>query len=175
MKFCTQCGHPTTTKIPTGDTKIRQTCTHCGTIHYENPKIICGTLTTWQNKVLLCKRAIEPKIGFWTLPAGYMELEETIQQGAERETQEEAHAQVNIEHLYCMYNVPKIGQVYMIFKAQLIDGIFGAGEETLESALFSEEEIPWDQLAFPSVQQTLRHYFEDQKKQVFPFHLETIF
>ncbi len=174
MHFCTACGQRTQEKIPLGDQQLREVCSECGTIHYVNPKVICGALALWEGKVLLCRRAIEPRYGLWTLPAGYMELFETMEQGSARETREEALAEVDIEQLYCMYNIPRIGQIYVLFKAQIIDGQFGAGEETLESRLFSEEEIPWDQLAFPSVERTLKHYFADLKQQHFPMHLETI-
>lgn len=174
MSFCTACGHQTQEQIPLGDHQVRMVCTDCGNIHYVNPKVICGALVLWDNKVLLCRRAIEPRYGLWTLPAGYMELFETMEQGAARETFEEAEAEVDIEHLYCMYNIPRIGQIYVLFKANLIEGKFGAGPETIESRLFSENEIPWEQLAFPSVEQTLRHYFADRKQNNFPFHLETI-
>ncbi|WP_139850988.1 NUDIX hydrolase [Acinetobacter pullicarnis] len=174
MSFCTACGHLTQDKVPLGDHQIRQVCVNCDTIHYVNPKVICGALAIWQDKVLLCRRAIEPRYGLWTLPAGYMELFETMEQGSARETREEAEAEVDIEHLYCMYNIPRIGQIYVLFKAQLIDGKFGAGEETIESKLFAEHEIPWEQLAFPSVERTLRHYFADKKQQDYPLHLETL-
>lgn len=174
MNFCGNCGNPTTEKTPLGDHQIRQVCTQCNHIHYVNPKVICGTLAVWDNQVLLCRRAIEPRYGLWTLPAGYMELQETMEQGAARETREEAEAEVTIEQLYCMYNIPRIGQIYVLFKAKLIDGKFGAGDETIESRLFSEDEIPWSELAFPSVERTLRHYFADRKAKHFDFHLETL-
>ena len=174
MSFCTACGHLTQDKVPLGDHQIRQVCVNCDTIHYVNPKVIGGALAIWQDKVLLCRRAIEPRYGLWTLPAGYMELFETMEQGSARETREEAEAEVDIEHLYCMYDIPRIGQIYVLFKAQLIDGKFGAGEETIESKLFAEHEIPWEQLAFPSVERTLRHYFADKKQQDYPLHLETL-
>ncbi|KJV44807.1 NUDIX hydrolase [Acinetobacter indicus] len=174
MNFCGTCGHKTTEKIPLGDHQLRRVCSHCGSIHYVNPKVICGALVLWEDQVLLCRRAIEPRYGLWTLPAGYMELFETMEQGAARETREEAEAEIEIEQLYCMYNIPRIGQIYVLFKAQLIEGQFGAGEETIESRLFSEDEIPWAELAFPSVEHTLRLYFEDRKNQHFPTHLETL-
>ena len=174
MNFCGACGHSTTEKVPLGDHQVRRVCTQCGTIHYVNPKVICGALALWENKVLLCRRAIEPRYGLWTLPAGYMELFETMEQGAARETWEEAEAKVDIEQLYCMYNIPRIGQIYVLFKAKLIEGMFGAGEESIESRLFEEHEIPWTELAFPSVERTLRHYFEDRKSGEFPTHLETL-
>jgi ADP-ribose pyrophosphatase YjhB (NUDIX family) len=174
MNFCTNCGGATAEKIPLGDHQVRRVCTQCGNIHYVNPKVICGALALWQDKVLLCRRAIEPRYGLWTLPAGYMELLETMEQGAARETREEAEAEVHIQQLYCMYNIPRIGQIYVLFKADLIEGQFGAGEETIESRLFSEDEIPWNDLAFPSVERTLRHYFEDRKSGIFTTHLETL-
>ena len=174
MSFCVACGHQTETKIPLGDHKSRLVCTNCGNIHYENPKVICGALALWDNKVLLCRRAIEPRYGLWTLPAGYMELFETMEQGAARETREEAEAEVDIEQLYCMYNIPRIGQIYVLFKAHLKQGLFGAGEESLECRLFEEHEIPWTELAFPSVEHTLRHYFSDRQQGIFPSHLETL-
>jgi ADP-ribose pyrophosphatase YjhB (NUDIX family) len=174
MNFCANCGHKTTEKIPLGDHQIRRVCTHCDAIHYVNPKVICGALVVFEDRVLLCRRAIEPRYGLWTLPAGYMELFETMEQGAARETREEAEAEIAIEQLYCMYNIPRIGQIYVLFKSTLIDGKFGAGEETIESRLFNEDEIPWTELAFPSVERTLRHYFADRKTQHFDLHLETL-
>ena len=174
MSFCVSCGHHNEQKIPLGDHKPRLMCNHCGHIHYDNPKIICGALAIWDNKVLLCRRSIEPRYGLWTLPAGFMELFETMQQGAARETREEAEAEIEVEQLYCMYNIPRIGQIYVLFKAQLIQGVFGAGEESLECRLFAEHEIPWAELAFPSVEHTLKHYFADRKHDSFPMHLETL-
>lgn len=174
MNFCTNCGGTTAEKIPLGDHQVRRVCTQCSYIHYVNPKVICGALALWENKVLLCRRAIEPRYGLWTLPAGYMELFETMEQGAARETREEAEAEVEIQQLYCMYNIPRIGQIYVLFKADLIEGKFGAGEETIESRLFAEDEIPWNDLAFPSVERTLRHYFADRKIGNFSNHLETL-
>ena len=174
MNFCVICGHTTTEKIPLGDHQLRHVCTSCGNIHYINPKVICGALAIWEDKVLLCRRAIEPRYGLWTLPAGYMELFETMEQGAARETREEAEAEIEHEQLYCMYNIPRIGQIYVLFKADLIKGAFGAGEESIECRLFEEHEIPWSELAFPSVEQTLKHYFSDRKTNTFNMHLETL-
>ena len=174
MSFCIQCGHPATQKKPLGDQKDRAVCDNCGKIHYENPKVICGALVTHDHRVLLCRRAIEPRYGLWTLPAGYMELFETMEQGAARETREEAEAEIQSPQLYCMYNIPRIGQIYVLFRAQLLDGQFGAGDESIECALFEEKDIPWTELAFPSVERTLRHYFADRQQQHFPIHLETL-
>lgn len=174
MRYCLQCGHEAERKIPATDNIPRLVCPNCHYIHYENPKVICGALVLWENKVLLCRRAIEPRYGLWTLPAGYMELFETMEQGAARETREEAEAEIKIEQLYCTYNIPRIGQIYVLFKAELIDGKFGAGEESIECRLFDEAEIPWTELAFPSVEHTLRHYFADRQNNAFPMHLETL-
>lgn len=173
-QFCGNCGQRTTQQIPAGDHQLRQICLNCHQVHYVNPKVVCGALITSQNQVLLCRRAIEPRYGLWTLPAGYMELFETMEQGAIRESWEEAEAKINIEQLFCMYDFPQIGHIYVFFKAQLVNGFFGAGEETLETRLFTEEEIPWTELAFSSVAQTLKHYFADQKKGKTGFHHETL-
>lgn len=174
MSFCLKCGQQGQLTVPEGDQRERLVCPSCGHIHYENPKVICGALVTHQDKVLLCRRAIEPRYGLWTLPAGFMELHETMEQGAARETLEEAEGVVNIEQLYCLYNIPHIGQIYVLFKGSLQDGVYGAGEESLECALFAEADIPWTSLAFPSVERTLRHYFADRSKGVFAIHLETL-
>jgi len=164
MKFCSLCGSTVTSKIPDGDNRLRYVCDTCDEIHYQNPKIVTGTIPVWDNKVLLCKRAIEPRYGLWTLPAGFMENAETCQAGAIRETQEEAHADVDINHLYTTFNLPRISQVYMLFLAQLKNLDFHAGIESLDVALFKEDDIPWDDLAFPVVNETLKLYFSDFKK-----------
>lgn len=174
MSFCLKCGQQGHFTVPEGDQRERLVCPSCSHIHYENPKVICGALVTHQDKVLLCRRAIEPRYGLWTLPAGFMELHETMEQGAARETLEEAEGVVNIEQLYCLYNIPHIGQIYVLFKGNLQDGVYGAGEESLECALFAEADIPWNSLAFPSVERTLRHYFADRTTGVFAIHLETL-
>lgn len=174
MSFCLKCGQQGQFLIPEGDQRERLVCAGCGHIHYENPKVICGALAIHQDKVLLCRRAIEPRYGLWTLPAGFMELHETMEEGAARETWEEAEGVVNIEQLYCMYNIPRIGQIYVLFKGSLQDGQYGVGSESLECGLFSEDEIPWQELAFPSIERTLKHYFHDRQQGQFGFHLETI-
>lgn len=168
MKFCSQCGSEVTIKIPEGDNRHRHVCENCGFIHYQNPRIICGCLPYWEDKVLLCKRAIEPRLGFWTLPAGFMENGETIQEGAARETFEEAEAEVELGDLYTVFNLPAINQVYMFFLGEVKDGKFGVGEESLASDLYAEEEIPWDELAFPTITKTLKLYFEHRKTNKFP-------
>jgi ADP-ribose pyrophosphatase YjhB (NUDIX family) len=163
MNFCSQCGQPVEQRIPEGDDRPRHVCPSCGTVHYQNPKMVVGTLPEWEDKILLCRRAIEPRYGLWTLPAGFMELGETVQQGAARETLEEAHARVVVGPLYVLFNLPHIDQVYMMFRARLQDLQFRSGPESLEVRLFSEAEIPWGEIAFPVIGETLRLYFHDLK------------
>lgn len=174
MKFCSECGSLVSQLIPAGDNRLRFVCADCQTIHYQNPKMVVGCLPEWEDKVLLCKRAIEPQYGKWTLPAGFMENGESTQQGALRETLEEAGARVEISHLFTLYNLPYISQVYLMFRARLLDLDFAAGEESLEVALFTEEEIPWDEIAFLTIEKTLRQYFEDRRKGEFEFHVGDI-
>lgn len=162
MKYCSDCGSATTTKIPAGDNRERQVCSDCQTIHYQNPNNVCGCILEWQNKVLLCKRAIEPRLGYWTLPAGFMENNETTMEGAAREAFEEANATALNLTFFGLYNLPRISQVYMMFVGKLKDGYMKAGEESLEVGLFSQQEIPWEQLAFPVVTESLQRYFEDR-------------
>jgi ADP-ribose pyrophosphatase YjhB (NUDIX family) len=157
-------------RIPAGDNRPRFICSSCNTIHYQNPKIVTGCIPQWEDRVLLCKRAIEPRFGLWTLPAGFLENGETTHQGAARETLEEANARVSIEGLFSLFNLPHIDQVYMIFRGRLLDLEFGAGEESLEVALFPESQIPWDRIAFPVIQQTLQLYFRDRKAGAFQVH-----
>jgi len=161
MKYCSDCGSLVEQRIPEGDNRPRYVCPSCHTIHYQNPKIIAGTLPTYEGRVLLCRRAIEPRRGFWTLPAGFMENKETTMQAAIRETWEEAAAQVELNGLYTVINLPHIDQVHMFFLATILDGKFGVGEESLEVDLFTEDQIPWKELAFPTVRDTLTHYFND--------------
>ena len=151
-------------KVPSGDNRERHVCTSCGEIHYQNPKIVTGCIPVWGDKVLLCKRAIEPRYGLWTVPAGFMENGESTHAGAMRETLEEANARVAIDELYMTVNLPLINQVYMLFRAQLLDLDFSAGEESLDVRLFSEDEIPWEELAFPTVEISLKHFFADRAR-----------
>ena len=176
MKFCSICGTSVSWVIPTGDNRERHVCDNpsCGTIHYQNPRIITGCLPIYEDKVLLCKRAIEPRYGLWTLPAGFLENGESTEQGASRESWEEAKANIAIDHLYTLFDLPHINQVYFLFKGQLVDMNFGPGEESLDVALFSEADIPWDQLAFRVVQKTLKYYFEDRKNKHFPLRSEVL-
>lgn len=162
MKFCSECGSKVVLRIPEGDTLPRYICTNCHTIHYQNPKVIVGCIPEWENKILLCKRAIEPHRGKWTLPAGFMENNETLIQGAARETFEEANARVEIHKLYAIYSLPHISQVYLLFQARLLDLDFSPGTESLEVKLFKEQEIPWDEIAFRVIREPLKRYLEER-------------
>jgi ADP-ribose pyrophosphatase YjhB (NUDIX family) len=174
MKYCSQCGSQVEITIPTGDNRPRHVCQACGTIHYQNPKVVVGCIPVWEESVLLCRRAIEPRYGFWTLPAGFMENGETSQQGAARETLEEACARVDVEGLYTLFNLPHISQVYLLFRSRLLDLDFAAGEESLEVGLFEEAAIPWDEIAFPVIRESLRLYFGDREQGIFPLRGGTI-
>ena len=174
MKFCSNCGAGVEHRVPPGDTLPRFVCAGCGTIHYDNPKMVVGCIPEWEDRILLCRLAIEQRHGLWTVPAGFMENGETTAQGALRETLEEANARVEILGLYALFNIPHINQVYMLFRSRLLDLDFHAGEETLEARLFTEGEIPWDTIAFATVRRTLQHYFNDRRTGEFPFHMGTI-
>lgn len=168
MKFCSECAHPLTVTIPEGDNRPRFVCTHCGTIHYQNPKMVIGSIPVWEQdgelKVLLCKRAIEPRYGYWTLPAGFMENGETTSAAAARETEEEAGANVELGHLFTLLNVVHVHQVHMFYLARLVDLDFAPGIESLDVQLFSESEIPWSDLAFPTIRTTLELFFADRAR-----------
>jgi len=168
MKFCSECAHPVTVAIPEGDNRPRYVCTQCGTIHYQNPKMVIGSIPVWEQdgelKVLLCKRAIEPRYGYWTLPAGFMENEETTGQAAVRETEEEAGANVELGNLFTLLNVAHVHQVHMFYLARLLDLDFAPGIESLDVQLYAEHEIPWDDLAFPTIRTTLELFFADRRQ-----------
>ncbi len=170
MNYCNQCGAEVIGKIPAGDNRLRYVCVSCEEIHYQNPKIVAGCIPEYEGKVLLCKRAIEPRYGYWTLPAGFMELEETSHEAALRETLEEANARVVVSELYAVFNLPNVGQVYMMYRSQLLDLDFSAGEESLEVKLFAENEIPWDDIAFTTIKYTLKFFFQDQRNTEFSLH-----
>jgi len=174
MKFCSHCGAAVELRIPEGDNLPRYICEQCNTIHYQNPKIVTGCIAEWEDKILLCQRAIEPRIGSWTLPAGFMENRETTLQAALRETQEEANADVEISGLYALFNIPHISQVYLFFRAKLLNLNFHPGIESMDVKLFDEKTIPWDTLAFPVVKETLRRYYNDRKNKQFPLHVGDI-
>jgi ADP-ribose pyrophosphatase YjhB (NUDIX family) len=174
MNFCSECGERVARRIPPGDSLPRHVCDACGTIHYQNPRMIVGCVAEWDGKVLLCRRAIEPRYGLWTVPAGFLENGETTAAGAQRETLEEAKARVAIDGLFALYNLPHINQVYMLFRGRLQDPDFGPGEETLETRLVDEIEVPWSEIAFATVRNTLIHYFNDRRSGQFGFHMGTI-
>ncbi|MBY0453274.1 MAG: NUDIX hydrolase [Burkholderiaceae bacterium] len=171
IQHCRACGGAAVYRLPDdGDTKQRAICTVCHTVHYENPLNVVGTVAALGQRVLLCKRNIEPRWGKWTLPAGFMELDETTSEGAARETDEEAGAQFEIGPLFSVLNVPHVGQVHLFYRATLLSDQFNPGFETIEARLFSEDEIPWDDLAFRTVKETLVRYFSDSKTGVFGLH-----
>ena len=174
MKFCSNCGEEVRHEIPPGDNRARYCCASCGTIHYQNPTVVLGTIPMWGERVLLCRRAIEPRYGYWTLPAGFMENGETVTEGAMRETLEETGASIELGELFSVLDVPHVRQVHMFFRAQLRDEHLDPGAETLEERLFAEDEIPWDALAFRTVEYTLRRYFEDRHKGSFDMHVAAI-
>lgn len=175
INYCSQCGSSKIVhKIPTGDNLPRAVCEDCQTIFYQNPKIITGCLSEWEDKILLCKRAIEPRAGLWTIPAGFMENQETIEQAARRETWEEAQAKVSNLQLYTVHSLPHISQVYLMFRADLQDLTFAPGMESLAVQLFTQDEIPWDSIAFNVIHRTLTHYFQDRLTGEFPLHLDII-
>jgi ADP-ribose pyrophosphatase YjhB (NUDIX family) len=175
MKFCSACGHPVSLRIPPGDNRERFVCEHCGAVHYQNPRNVVGTVPVWEDKVLLCRRAIEPRYGYWTLPAGFMEIGETTAEAAARETLEEAGARVEVQHLFSLLNVPHVHQVHLFYLARLLDLDIEAGEESLEVRLFDEDEIPWEDIAFPTVGQTLRFFFADRSAGSYGLHTGDIF
>ncbi len=174
MKFCTSCGSSVTLQIPEGDDRERFVCSQCQLIHYSNPRVIVGCVPYYQGRVLLCKRAIEPRKNYWTLPAGFMENGETTLQGAARETWEEARANVSNLELYRVFDVPGINQVYMFYRCDLDEGEFGVGPESLETDLYLEQDIPWEDIAFPVVYQTLKSFFVDAGQNHFPVQVSSI-
>lgn len=171
IKHCRNCGQHVAYRVPDdGDTRERAVCPACGTIHYENPLNVVGTVPYWGPQVLLCKRNIEPRWGKWTLPAGFMELGETTVEGAARETVEEAGAQFEMQDLLSIVSVPLVGQVHLFYRARLLSDRFEPGHETLEARLFDEDEIPWDEIAFKTVRETLLRFFEDRRRGSFAVH-----
>ncbi len=163
MKYCMQCGTQVVVKVPDGETLPRHVCEACHTIHYQNPKLVAGCIPEWDGRILLCRRAIEPRIGFWTFPAGFMELWESAEQAAARETYEEAKAHVDITDLYALFTLTRVNQVYVVFRGTMRSMDFEAGPESSEVKLVHMEEIPWDDLAFPVVHEILRRYAEDRQ------------
>ena len=174
MNFCSNGGAAVTQRVPPGDNLPRWVCDSCDTIHYENPRMIVGCVAEWDGRILLCKRAIEPRYGLWTVPAGFLENGETTADGARRETLEEANARVEIDALFSLYNLPHINQVYMLFRGRLLDADIGPSAETLEARLYQETDIPWNEIAFVTVRRTLHQYFSDRRDGQFGFHVGTI-
>ena len=174
MNFCSRCGAAVVRRIPAGDNRERHVCPECDAIHYQNPKIVAGCIPEWEGKILLCRRAIEPRYGQWTLPAGFMENDETAVEAASRETLEEANARVEILGLYTFFNLPDINQVYMLFRSRMLDIDFTPGEESLEVELFDVDAIPWEQLAFPTILHTLEYYQIDVQRGEFEFRMADI-
>lgn len=174
MKYCSNCSATVELMIPEGDSLLRYVCNTCNIIHYQNPKMVVGCIPEWEDKILLCKRAIEPRKGWWTLPAGFMENNETLAQAAARETLEEANARVEIGDLYAVYSLPHISQVYFIFRAKLLDLDFKPGIESLEVKLVSEQEIPWEEMAFRVIHDPLRLYFKERNQGKFGLHIGVI-
>lgn len=174
MKYCSSCGSKVELKVPQDDNFPRYCCTNCDAIHYQNPNIVTGTIPIMKDRILLCKRAIHPRPGMWTLPAGFLENGETLGQGAFRETLEETNTEVKMGNLYAIFNIPQISQVYMLFFAEVLREDFGETPESLEVKLFKEEEIPWQELAFPFVPIVLKNYFADRKVNKFDLKVETI-
>ena len=162
LKFCSDCGSVVVSKVPDGDHLPRFVCVTCGIVHYQNPLLVLGCVPQWEDKILLCRRAIEPRLGFWTVPAGFMENGETMQHAAARECWEEATARVEIGSLLAVVNVTHARQVHVMFRARLLSPQFSPGAESLEVGLYTEEEIPWADLAFPSGEFTLRRFFADR-------------
>ncbi len=171
MNYCSYCASTVSLVIPEGDNLPRYVCDECGFIHYQNPKIVAGCIPMWNDKILLCRRAIEPRYGKWTLPAGFMENGETVAQAAARETVEEARARVVDLQLYGLFNIPHVNQVYIMFRGDLETPDFSAGPESLDVRLMTEHEIPWDELAFPVVRRTLTLFLEDRRRGSFGNHM----
>ncbi len=174
MRFCSQCAAPLERRVPEGDSLPRYVCPTCGAIHYTNPKVVVGCIPQWEDRILLCRRAIEPRKGLWTLPAGFLEDHETTLEGAVRETLEEASARVEVDDLYALFNLPHVNQVYLMFRARLLDLDYGPGPESLDVALYDERGIPWEGIAFPVIEETLRLYFADRRAGRFRLHVGDI-
>ena len=174
MNFCSHCSAPVELLVPEGDSLPRFVCGTCHTIHYQNPKIIVGCIPEWNNQILLCRRAIEPKIGLWTIPAGFMENQETLAEAAVRETNEEANATIEIGDLYAVYSLPHISQVYFLVRARLLDLDFKPGIESLDVKLMAEHEIPWEEMAFRVIHDPLKQYFKERREGKLGFHMGVI-
>ena len=175
MKFCSECGAGLSKRIPPGDNLPRFVCDTCQVVHYVNPKIVAGCIPEWEDKILLCRRAIEPRIGHWTFPAGFMEIGESTEQAAIRETLEEAHADVEITSLYAVLSLPRISQVHMVFRGVLRKPEFKPGTESLDVRLFGLDEIPCDDLAFHVIHEAIERYVADVALGAFSMHFGSVF
>lgn len=162
MKYCSNCGKRVVRRVPYGDQHPRHICDHCQTVHYENPKVVVGCIAEWSGRILMCRRAIEPRMGFWTIPAGFLEINESSVEAAIRESEEETGTHIRIEGLYSIFDIPEIHQVYLIYRGQLKRPQFNPGSESLEVRLFRPEDIPWGELTYPAVGDILRQYIEER-------------
>ena len=174
MNYCTKCGRPLSLLTPEGDDRLRHVCESCGTVHYTNPKMVVGAIPVHGDRILFCRQAIEPRYGFWTLPAGFMENKETLEEGARRETREEAGAELKNLAPFALFSLPFVSQVYLMFRAALAEPVFDPGYESLEVKMLSAAEIPWDEIAFPVMEKTLRLFLADRKNGSFSFHIGTV-
>ncbi len=174
MKFCSQCGNPVVVRVPPGETLPRHVCEHCLTIHYQNPKVVAGCIPEWGDRILLCRRAIEPRTGFWTFPAGFMELGESTEQAAARETREEAQVDVEITALYALFTLVPVNQVYVVFRGAMRTPDFAVSSESSEIQLVHPDEIPWSELAFPVVHEILHRYVQDRRNGPFGVHFGVV-
>lgn len=174
INFCHCCGAPMEEKIPLDDDHLRAVCTQCPHVHYENPKMVVGCIPVFQDQILLCQRNIEPRKGKWTLPAGYLENQETVQEGALRETLEETRARVRIMGPYRLFNIVFVDQIYLMFRAELTTQEFGPTSESIQVRLFKEAEIPWDDIAFEVIRQTLMDFFQDRNQGAYPFKIKDL-
>lgn len=170
MHYCPECGSAVTRGIPPGDDRERTVCPACGSIHYQNPKLVVGCVPEWEDRLLLCRRAIEPRYGLWTLPAGFLEMGESVAEGARRELHEEACAATTDLEPFAMFDLVFVGQIYLMFRGKLTGPEFAPGPESLETALFTEADIPWEEIAFPVISETLLRYFADRAAGTFRFH-----
>lgn len=174
INYCSNCGEPVRNRIPEGDDRPRKVCDACGSIYYKNPKMVVGCIAEWEDKILMCRRAIAPQIGKWTLPAGYLESSETVAEGAIRETWEEAHAAVEIIAPFALFNLPFVDQIYLIFRARMMNLDFSTSPESSEVMLMTEAQIPWDDLAFEVIRKILQRYFENRSRGEFQFQMGDI-
>lgn len=174
MTYCNHCGYKGVYRIPEGDDRPRLICDNCHTVHYQNPKMVVGSIPVWKGRLLMCRRAIQPRYGKWTIPAGFLEIGETVEEGAIRETYEETGTKVKIIKPYALYNLSFIGQVYLIFLGSLKDLNFQTGHESLEVRLLEKHEISWEELAFPVIREVLQLYFKDASEGTFKFHMGDI-